>query len=88
MENYVPEFDDSVSQTEALCEYPYVDENGNVYDNLVRHYSAYGSLIRQEETGELFEEAVDEFPCLYHYYETGISIVINDSGDIVTNETI
>lgn len=36
----------------------------------VRHYSDAGMMIRQIETGILYEDAVDNEPCKYSYEET------------------
>lgn len=36
----------------------------------IRHYSDQNVLIRQLETGELYEDAVDVLPCRYTYEET------------------
>ena len=36
----------------------------------VRHYSDAGMMIQQEETGALYDEAVDVVPCRYTYTET------------------
>lgn len=36
----------------------------------VRHYSDSGMMIRQVETGVLYEDAVDAVPCRYTYEET------------------
>jgi len=36
----------------------------------VRHYSDRGVMIRQIETGVLYEDAVDNVPCRYTYEET------------------
>lgn len=36
----------------------------------VRHYSDIGMMIRQIETGILYEDAVDNVPCKYTYEET------------------
>lgn len=49
---------------------PYVDENGTVHENLVKHYSDQGMYIRQIETGIEYSEAVDVVPCRYTYEET------------------
>lgn len=51
-------------------EQPYVDENGAVHENLVKHYSDEGVYIRQVETGAEYSEAVDVIPCKYTYKET------------------
>lgn len=39
---------------------------------LVRHYSDKGMLMRQEETGFMYGEAIDVVPCRYTYTETDI----------------
>lgn len=36
----------------------------------VRHYSDRGMMIRQAETGHIYEDAVDNVPCRYTYDET------------------
>ena len=36
----------------------------------IRHYSDSGYKIRQVETGELYNDAVDVVPCQYTYEET------------------
>lgn len=43
-------------------------------DNRVRHYSNRGMMLRQIETGELYEDAVDVLPCSYTYEETDTPI--------------
>lgn len=40
----------------------------------VRHYSDAGFMIRQIETGRLYEDAADRIPCRYTYEETDIPI--------------
>ena len=40
----------------------------------VRHYSDLNMHIRQEETGIIYEDAVDVVPCRYTYTETDIPI--------------
>jgi hypothetical protein len=49
---------------------PYVDKNGKVHTNLVRHYSDRDVYIRQIETGLEYVDAVDVIPCRYTYEET------------------
>ena len=39
-------------------------------DKFIRHYSDNGKKIRQVETGVVYDEAVDVFPCRYTYTET------------------
>lgn len=41
---------------------------------LIRHYSDAGLMIRKEDTGEVYEDAVDLTPCLYTYEETDTRI--------------
>ena len=40
----------------------------------IRYYSDEGMMIRQIETGTLYEEAVHNIPCVYTYEETDIPI--------------
>ena len=40
----------------------------------VHHYSDEGMMIRQVETGILYEDAVDNAPCKYTYEETDVPI--------------
>lgn len=53
-----------------IVQQPYIDENGTVHENLVKHYSDKGVYIRQVETGTEYSEAVDVVPCRYTYEET------------------
>lgn len=39
-------------------------------DGRIRHYSDSGLMVRQVETGNLYEDAVDIMPCPYTYEET------------------
>lgn len=48
-----------------------------MFDGRVRHYSDLGVMIRQIETGILYEDAVDSLP--YTYEETDIEIPFDDS---------
>lgn len=43
-------------------------------DDRTRHYSDAGVMIRQVETGELYEDAVDYIPCRFTYEETDVLI--------------
>jgi len=40
----------------------------------VHHYSDVGMMIRQIETGRLYEDAVDRIPCKWTYEETDVPI--------------
>lgn len=48
---------------EIKSEYPYNDNNG-----LIRHYA-------EDEAGVKYGEAIDIYPCRYHYYATTEPIV-------------
>lgn len=43
-------------------------------DGRIRHWSDLGVMIRQVETGLLYQDAVDVLPCRYTYEETDIPI--------------
>lgn len=49
--------------------YPYVDEQGIEHENLVQHKSDEGKQIIQLETGRIYDEAIDSYPCRYTYAE-------------------
>ena len=49
---------------------PYIDEYGNVRENLEKRYSDEGKLILQVETGQKYDAAIDVIPCRYTYAET------------------
>lgn len=36
----------------------------------IRHYSDQNKKLRQIETGEIYDEAIDVLPCIYTYEET------------------
>lgn len=47
-------------------------------ENRERRYSDLNMKIRQVETGNLYEDAVDVIPCPYTYEETDIPIENNE----------
>ena len=51
-------------------QYPYIDGNGKERKDLVRTYSDEGKPILQNETGNVYDEAIDFYPCQYTYTET------------------
>lgn len=53
-----------------IKQYPFIDEEGNEHDDLIRHYSDSGKLILQVETGVKYADAIDVYPCRYTYEET------------------
>lgn len=52
----------------------------------VRHYSDEDMMIRQIETGTLYEDAVDNRPCRYTYEETDAPIPHEDDDQILEVE--
>lgn len=57
-------------------------------ENRVRHYSDKDLKILQVETGIVYDDAVDEVPCPYHYEETDMPIEhldedVNNEEDVV-----
>ena len=57
----------------VTVEYPYNDDA-----NLVKHASDSGMMIRQQQTGNLYVEAVDIYPTEYTYEETDIPIMAEE----------
>ena len=53
---------------------PYVDEQGNIKDNLIKTFSDSNKMIRQVETGIIYTEAIDVYPCKFTYEETNKEI--------------
>jgi hypothetical protein len=47
-------------------------------DGRIRHYSDRDMLIRQVETGALYEDAADVQPCRFTYEETDLPIEHED----------
>lgn len=45
----------------------------------IRHYSDQNLMIRQIETGAIYEDAVDVIPCRYTYEETDQPILEDES---------
>ncbi len=50
-------------------QYPYVNEKGESDHGRIKHYSDCGKMIVQQETGGVYEEAVDVYPCPFTYAE-------------------
>lgn len=53
----------------VIEQYPFVDEEGKEHTDLVKHYSDEGKDIIQLETGGIYTEAVDKYPCKFRYEE-------------------
>lgn len=45
----------------------------------IRHWSDENLIIRQLETGVLYEDAVDNVPCRFTYEETDIPIEVPEN---------
>ena len=43
-------------------------------DTLIKHYSDLGVMLKQEETGMLYADPVEIYPCPFTYTETDIPI--------------
>lgn len=52
-------------------EHPVIMADGSENYGLIKHYSDSGRMIKQIETGDIYGEAVDLYPCRYTYEETG-----------------
>lgn len=73
----------------VIEEHPYIDENGEPYFDKVRHYSDDGKQIMQVETGKVYDEAVDIYPCPYTYVEVGeTDNTENNSNEVVFDDVV
>ena len=59
-------------------QYPYIDESGKEYPNLIRHYSDKQLMIQKVGTEEIYSDAVDLYPTKNEYIETDIPIEPNE----------
>lgn len=55
-------------------EHPVVMDDGTENTGLIKHWSDSGMMIRQAETGDMYDEAIDLYPCRYTYEETDTPI--------------
>lgn len=59
---------------ELKTQNPYINESGKTFENLEKHYAEDESgkryKILQLETGIVYDEAVDIYPCKYTYKAT------------------
>lgn len=53
-----------------ITQYPYIDENGKERAEFVKTYSNIGLRVIQNETGEVYDEAIDIYPSKYTYSES------------------
>lgn len=59
-----------------------------VSEMCVRHWSDQDVKLRQIETGELYDDAVDVIPCRFTYEETDIPIEDEEIDDATALEII
>ena len=52
-----------------------------IEEGRVKHYSDAGMMIRQIETGILYEDAVDILPCRFTYEETDVPIEVEEDSE-------
>ena len=52
------------------------------YGQRVRHYSDLNMKIIQNETGNVYDDAVDVLTCKYTYSETGKPIEVEDVNEV------
>lgn len=53
---------------------------------LIKQWSTLGVKLLQTETGELYDDPVDIYPCYYHYTESDIPIQPGDEKNITDEE--
>lgn len=63
-------------------QYPFVNEEGQEFENLIKTYSDEGKQILQNETGNIYDEAVDVYPCRYTYSEVEEPIESEETNEI------
>lgn len=65
-----------------MLHYEYIENGARI-----RHWSDIGMMIRQIETGILYEDAVDVVPCSYTYEETDEPIPVTEP-DLTTENNL
>ena len=59
-------------------QYPFIEDNGTIRPDLIKHWAEDENgvkyLILQNETGVIYAEAVDIYPCPYTYSQTDIKV--------------
>lgn len=52
-------------------QYPFVDDNGVTHNNLIKHWTddPEHKTLLQVETGAMYDEAIDLYPCAFTYEE-------------------
>ena len=70
---------------ELKVQFPYIDNDGKQYDNLIKYWAEDTETgkpyyIEQIETNVLYDEAVDLYPSAFTYRATDILIEEVDDG--------
>ena len=57
-------------------QYPYIDDFGNERNDLIKTYTddPEHKMLKQIETGAIYAEAIDVYPCQFTYEEVDIEI--------------
>lgn len=51
-------------------QYPYIDDNGRTHETLIKTWTDDETkTLLQVETGAMYDEAIDLYPCAYTYEE-------------------
>ena len=70
-------------------QYPFIEDNGTIRPDLIKHWAEDENgvkyLMLQNETGAIYAEAVDIYPCPYTYTQTG-TIVDEEEPEPVQDE--
>ena len=67
-----------------ITQHPYIDNNGKEREDLIKTYSDIGLRILQNETGGVYDEAIDVYPSQYTYSETNEYIETDEEVDYRT----
>lgn len=59
-------------------QYPYIDTNGYIRNDLIKTYSDLNFKILQGGTGLVYDEAIDVYPSSFLYIETDEKIDSDD----------
>lgn len=69
-------------------QYPFIDEQGQAHNELIKHYSDDCKMIIQTETGIEYDEAIDVVPCRYTYEESDNFIIAEDVAEETDDDTV
>ena len=68
---------------ELKLQRPYVHYDGEVFNHLEKHYAEDANGVRykikQVETGIIYDEAVDIYPCKYTYEATNEPVEVDEN---------